>query len=594
MKSVRKIISAAVSLAMAGILALTPVSAITTQTSFILESTGEVVAAPESYRVTGIINRFGTQIGVLSGPTDITFDDEGNLYIVDKGNQRVLKTDANGNVIAIWCKFLPEPETIEETGEQTPEAPEEPEEPEESEAPEEPEEENTPVTADVEPVEGEEPEEGETEEPEEGETEEPEAPSQTEELKIPDDYVVIPDVDYSTVKEGDIFTPTLDGRQVTVIYTEFKDPNGVYVDDDGDIYICDTNNHRLLIFNSDYTTDRIFDEEHVQSPEKLGGAYTFLPEKVAVSDTGLIYILNQTSFQGFFTMNAEGDFLSYVGATKVTASATDVIVQLFGTQSQKQAVANKQPPPATNLTIEGNMIYATCTLSSTSSDVKRIMKINVVGEDLFPAGEYAFADYSAEAGEQVTTDYVDIAVDKNDIVTVLDDKLGYIVQYNQAGDMVTAFGGMGNRKGEFMRPTSIGIHPETGYIYVSDSSKGNIQVFSPTKFISKVHEASALYFDGQYEQAYEIWMDVLAIDETYMHAHAGVGEAFFGYGRNVDAMDKFQYAFDYEGYDKAFNEYRMSAFRTYFTPVVISLLCLIVLCYIGFIKLKHLADEYYK
>lgn len=574
MKSVRKIISIAVSLALAGVFALTPVSAITTQTSFILESTGEVVAAPESYRVTNIINRFGTQIGVLNAPTDITFDEEGNLYIVDKGNQRLLKTDADGNVLAVWCKFLPKPETIEETGEETPDTPEEPETPD---TPEEGDE-NTPVTADEEPAEG----------------EENETPVIQEELKIPEDYVVIPGVDYATVKEGDIFTHTLDGRQISVIYTEFKDPNGVYVDDDGDIYVCDTNNHRLLIYNKDYTTDRVFDEEHVQSPEKLGGAYTFLPEKVAVSDTGLIYILNQTSYQGFFTMNAEGEFLSYVGATKVTASVSDVFVQIFGTKSQKQAVANKQPPPATNLTIEGNMIYASCTLSSTSPDVKRIMKINVVGEDLFPAGEYAFSDYSAQKGEQVTTDYVDIAVDKNDIVTVLDDQLGYIVQYNQAGDMVTAFGGMGNRKGEFMRPTSIAIHPETGYIYVSDSSKGNIQVFSPTKFISKVHEASALYFDGQYEQALDIWMEVLAIDETYMHAHAGVGEAYFGYGRNVAAMDKFKYAFDYAGYDKAFSEYRMSAFRTYFTPVVISILCLIVLAYIGFIKLKHLADEYYK
>ncbi len=575
MKSLKRIVSATVSLALAGVVALTPAAAITTQTSFIIESSGEVVAAPESYRVTSIINRFGSQLGVLNTPVDINFDDEGNLYIVDKGNLRVLKTDNQGNVLAVWCKNLPKPETIEETGE----------------------EETTDTVTDTTDT---------TESTDETETTDTTESTDTTSTTTNNtvvtsgsDFVDIPGIDAyrgedGTVEEGTKIDITLDGRQVTIIYTELKNPSGVYVDDDGDIYICDTDNHRVLIYNKDYSVDRIFDEEHVQNPEKLGGEYKFLPEKIAVSDTGLIYVLNQTSFQGFFTMNAEGEFLSYVGATKVTASATDVLVQIFGTQAQKNAVQNKQPPPATNLTMEGNMIYATCTLSSTSSDVKRIMQINVVGEDLFPAGEYAFSDYSASSGEQVTTDYVDIAVDKNGIVTVLDDQLGYIVQYNEAGDMVTAFGGMGNRKGLFMKPTSIDIDPVTGYIYVSDSSKGNIQVFAPTEFISKVHEASALYFDGLYEEALSIWNDVLAIDETYMHAHAGVGEAYYGYGQNVAAMEKFEYSYDYEGYDKAFNDFRMSAFRSYFTPIMITIICLIVLCYIGFIKLKHLADEYYK
>lgn len=570
MKSLRKIISATAALALAGAMALTPAAAITTQTSFIIESSGEVVAAPESYRVTNIINRFGTQIGVLNSPTDITFDDDGYLYIVDTGNLRVLKTDNLGNVIAIWCKNLPKPETIEETGEVTP--------PTEDDT-------TTDTNADGEET--------------DSTGEENDANNSTTDSTVKvntntGDFVDIPGVDYETVQEGDIFKVTLDGREVSIIYTELKNPSGVYVDDDGDIYICDTENGRLLIYNKDFTVDRIFDEEHVQNPQKLGGEYKFLPVKVAVSDTGLIYVLNQTSFQGFFTMNADGDFLSYVGATKVTASVSDVFVQIFGSQAQKTSVQNKQPPPATNLTIEGNMIYATCTLSSTSSDVKRIMKINVVGEDLFPAGEYAFSDYSATLGERVTTDYVDIAVDKNGIVTVLDDQLGYIVQYNEAGDMVTAFGGMGNRKGLFMRPTSLDIDPNTGYIYVSDSSKGNIQVFMPTDFINRVHEASSLYFDGLYEEALTIWESVLEADETYMHAHAGIGEAYYGYGQNVEAMEKFEYAFDYEGYDKAFNDFRMSAFRSYFTPIIITILCVIVLCYIGFIKLKHVADEYYK
>ena len=37
----------------------------------------------------------------LSGPANISFDSDGNLYLADKGNERVRKVDLNGIITTV-------------------------------------------------------------------------------------------------------------------------------------------------------------------------------------------------------------------------------------------------------------------------------------------------------------------------------------------------------------------------------------------------------------------------------------------------------------------------------------------------------------
>ena len=717
-KSPRKVVTAALSLALAAGMTVTQASAVYYSNSFAFDSSGLSFAIPEAYRFYSVINRFDGGIGTFSAPTDICFDEAGLLYVVDKDNQRVLIMDGDGKVQAILGSSMPDGSVEEEaeSGEESGES-EEVEEPEESEEPEEGESqgeseivdmitavgvrdsrlERTDLTVEVANLEAldmvlsrayaerflsGEYSDGKSVEnltvvisedidvatladagnfetvryryrysykdTGDGNAEKQETLSMNVTLQVaegvsltvgvPLDMGVLSIVNKGVVEvmpngkldlsgctfsndggqliqhymgaivntaasesvepsipEGTRATYVIDeDYSVQFVYLYLKNPEGVCASY-GNIYICDTENHRVVIMASDYSDMTEYTEEMVREEAIiLGSTYNFTPSKIGVSNTGMMYILNKSSYKGFFTMNKDGDFCGFVGATKVTSSVTEVLVQIFGTAAQKSKIENKQPAPASNLYVVDNMVYSTVVPSSTEPDPKRITKINVVGSDLFPDGDYVISSYSTEEQENIETNYVDICVDEYGIVTVLDNELGYIMQLNQLGDIIAVFGGKSNRQGQFLLPTAMDINPTNHRIYVADSLKGSIQVFEPTKFINLVHEASAMYYEGLYSESVSLWEEVASIDETYDLAHVGIAESIYGDGYNLQAMEKFEYAWNYEGYDKAFSDFRLSLFRYYFAPIVLSIFALIVLIAYGFIALKRRSDNLYK
>ena len=709
-KTIRKVITAATALTLAGAMAIMPASAAYYSNSFAFDATGEQFAIPEAYRVYNIINIFDGGMGVLDSPSDLCFDKNGLLYVVDKDNQRVLIMDGDGVIQTIIGSSMPDG-VVEVVEEEEGDIEGDTAEKDEGIATVD----ETPAVVDI--IDGNVVREEKFEKTDytvdvsdyasldsvltrsymeklfdgtvaDGKTVEnltirlnsdftvssadqakrllfsgyryryyygngtsQETLSMNISFEIAEGCTLKIDtvVDMGTTnlsnkgkivvtskgkldiskaildsKEGELIqyymgaienTPASkengvvasieEGTQATYVvddeysvkfvYMYLNNPQGICVDKNGRIYICDTDNRRVIHMASDYTDIVYYTEEMARMEEKLLDAkYNFTPSKIGISNTGMMYILNSSNYKGFYTVNKDGVFCGFVGATKVTASVTEVLVNIFGNASQKQRIANKQPAPATNLYVVDNMIYSVVAPSSTESNPKRIMKVNIVGSDLFPSGDYSISSYSVEEQKRIMTNYVDICVDDYGIVTVLDEELGYIVQLNQLGEIIACFGGKSNRQGEFLVPTALDINPVNDRIYVADSLKGNIQVFEPTKFINLVHEASDMYFEGLYADAVSLWESVAAIDETYDLAHVGIAESLYGDGYNLQAMKKFEYAWNYDGYDKAFADFRLGLFRYYFAPIVLSLLALVILLAYGFIAIKRKSDELYK
>lgn len=709
-KTIRKVITAATALTLAGAMAIMPASAAYYSNSFAFDATGEQFAIPEAYRVYNIINIFDGGMGVLDSPSDLCFDKDGLLYVVDKDNQRVLIMDGDGVIKTIFGASMPdgvvEYVEDEEIKDDTADADDGiatiDDEPTVTDIIEDTTVRNDKLEKTDHTVEITEltelrdilsrdymaslfkgtHTEGKTVENltvrfnadftfksasqaaqlliteykfryyyKQGENTEQETLSMNISFEVAEGKtltidtilnmghtdlvnkgtIVVTskgklDISNSTLDttEGELIqyymgaientpasketgaTPSIaegskatyvvdEDYKVNFVYMYFKDPQGICVDNNGRIYICDTENRRLIHMAADYTDIKYYTEEMARAEEKLlDPNYNFTPSKVGISNTGMMYILNKSNYKGFYTVNKDGIFCGFVGSTKVTASVAEVLINIFGNANQKQQIANKQPAPAKNLYVVDNMIYGVVTPSSTEPDPKRIMKVNIVGSDLFPAGNYAITSYSTELQERVSTNYVDICVDDYGIVTVLDDKLGYIVQLNQLGEIIACFGGKSNRQGQFLLPTALDINPTNDRIYVADSLKGNIQVFEPTKFIDLVHEASDMYFEGLYSDAVSLWERVAEIDETYDLAHVGIAESLYGDGYNLQAMEKFEYAWNYQGYDKAFADFRLGLFRYYFAPIVLSLLALVILLAYGFVAIKRKSDDLYK
>jgi len=378
---------------------------------------------------------------------------------------------------------------------------------------------------------------------------------------------------------------TLDGQFVRE-YTQapegkaFNAPSGVYVDEDGDLFIGDTNNQRIVHINSEGE----FIEEFVKpESELLGAEFTFTPSKVYINPTGMIHLIRG---QNFIRIDSSNNFRGFVGATELSFSLREMLVRMFATEEQKSKRARAVAESYSNFVIDDSgMIYAT-----TLGKRNQIRKINSVGQNIYKKGIYGEPVMDPTTQKLTDPYFVDIAVDKDGIISVLEQKSGKIYQYDQEGNNLCVFGGLGTWKGTFSLPTSIAVDSE-GRIYVLDRNLNNIQVFTPTKFINTVKKAVTLYKDGLYEETKELWETVISIDANYSLAHKGIGKVLIKEEKFKQAMEEYRQVEDKEGYSQAFGEYRHDMFRDNFTWVVLTTAVIIALIIIIFKALKKRADK---
>ena len=134
--------------------------------------------------------------------------------------------------------------------------------------------------------------------------------------------------------------------------------------------------------------------------------------------------------------------------------------------------------------------------------------------------------------------------------------------------MLVAFGGLGEKKGTFSRPSAIDVDSK-GRIYILDQISCSIQIFEPTEFIQNIHEATSTYNNGDYQASYELWQKVLSTDENYDLAHVGIAKALYKQGKYKEAMEESKIVGDRDTYTMAFDEYKYEVLRAHFFPIVL-------------------------
>ncbi|HOJ11098.1 MAG TPA: NHL repeat-containing protein [Clostridiales bacterium] len=356
---------------------------------------------------------------------------------------------------------------------------------------------------------------------------------------------------------------------------QFNNPMGLFVDDDEDIYVADTANN-CIAHLSPYGE---FVEQFVK-PESLllNDSFTFEPTKIYINSTGFIYILKSHSF---VTIDADNNFRGYVGANQVEFDFTKVLIRLFASKEQKERIAKNLPDSYTNFVIDKNgVIYATCYTEKQN----QIVKLNSVGKNIFRKG--SFGETIDDNNRPIKPRFIDIAVDANGIINALDQISGKVYQYDQEGNLLTVFGGIGTWKGTFQMPSSISVDSH-GNIYVLDRILNNVQVFEPTSFIKLIHEAIGYYDEGEYVKAKDIWNEVIKFDKNYKLAHTGIAKVLMKERKWKEAMNEYEMADDKAGYTKAFNEYRKSAIQEYFGLIILIVIVIITILIIITGKVKN-------
>ncbi|MCD7751343.1 MAG: SMP-30/gluconolactonase/LRE family protein [Lachnospiraceae bacterium] len=392
-----------------------------------------------------------------------------------------------------------------------------------------------------------------------------------------------------------------DYETVNIFYGEdcggFKAPEGIFVDSDGDMYLADTGNSRIVHMDPDGNFVEQFTNPESDSVDT---GTSFAPSKLVVSQTGYIYVVRG---ENIMAIDGNGEFRGYYGQTDIGYDLVEVLTRLFASEEQQKAITKRTASAYINVTLgDDGMIYAT-SMERTEGEIKRLnsigtntyRKYTTVGntinnpitefiEDVFEstvaANTFKFGEYFDDNGEFMEPIFADICVDSDGIVTVIERQTGHVYQYDQDGRMLVAFGGLGEKEGTFSLPAAIDVDSD-GNLLILDRSNANIQVFSPTEFIQLVHQATSAYNDGDYEGSYDLWTQVLAIDENYTLAHTGIAKSYYKQEEYQLSMEESKIVDDRDTYTLAFDEWKMEVMRAHFVEIiVIALLIIVAFCFV--------------
>lgn len=341
----------------------------------------------------------------------------------------------------------------------------------------------------------------------------------------------------------------------------FATPQDVFVDPQGQIYVCDTNNNRVIMMDKDLNFVRAYTKP---TDETFDQKLSYLPSKLSVDVSGRVFALSKNVNKGLIKYEADGTFTGFVGASKVKFDWTDYVWKLFSTQEQRAKQESFVPTEYDNIYMDRKgFIYAvTSTFDETEllSDVATpIRRLNAIGNDILiksdkrqpPIGDL---DWSDDADISGPSKLIDITVLDNDVYIALDRTRGRLFGYDTQGVMLWAFGGTGNSDGYFLNPTAIDHMGND--LLVLDAIESSITVFTPTEYGSLIYTANEQYLKGDYDGSADTWREVLKLNGNYNLAFIGVGRSLLRQDKYAEAMEYFKYPRDWKNYGEAFRLYR--------------------------------------
>ncbi len=374
------------------------------------------------------------------------------------------------------------------------------------------------------------------------------------------DRIVAVDTDFTeAVRVYDSFTMP-DGSQ-----TRLKNPQGIFISAENDLmYIADNENARVLICDMEGTVVR---EITKPTSEIYDQKRTFLPQRVIADKAGNVYTVLGNITTGAAMFDPEGEFIGFYGANRVQPTAEIVgryFRNLFTSEEKRARRARNVPTGITSFDIDGDFIF-TCTASS-SQTTDTVKKLNAAGNNIFANMDLKFGDYApmydTSQNKLLAPAIVDIDIAEDGNINCLDFTTGRVFQYDEDCNLLFITGTLAKQVGGFDHAAALESKGEK--LYVVDSRKDTVTIFTETDFGRIVHKATAYYNAGYYEEALGPWQEVLKHDGNYWRANVGVASALLRKGDYEGAMKYAKIAGLGRVYNKAFEGYRMEFLKKHF------------------------------
>ncbi len=365
----------------------------------------------------------------------------------------------------------------------------------------------------------------------------------------------------------------------------FNNPKGVYVKGNR-IYVADTNNARIVIFEKQLNRAVFYKVIEEPKSDVFGDNAVYRPIALAADNSGRVYVVSSTTYMGIIAMTEEGAFVGFIGAQKVTYNALEQFWNRFKSADQRQNSVKYLSKEYNNITIDDHgFIYVTISsldeskqqaaITEKSGDYAPVKKFNSSGADIMkrngffaPSGEVDVLNNTV-LGNRATgpSKIVDVALGPEGTWSIADANRMKLFTYDDNGNLLYAFGDLGNQLGTLTDVT--GIAYSGSALLVMDAPKRNITVYQRTEYGDILIQAIKDNNDRLYDNAVNNWQRILQRNNNFDVAYVGIGKAYYRSGEYELAMEKYQAAYDTENYSNAFKMMRKQVVKDYLPLILV-------------------------
>lgn len=385
------------------------------------------------------------------------------------------------------------------------------------------------------------------------------------------------------------------------------DPNGFFIDEDGQrIYIADTNSETTNVLdeagnpvmdaNGDFVSvtegnkvlcvdysGNILQEFIKPDSDVFRADIKMKPLSVVKDKLGQIYVLSEGFYYGAIVYREDGTFVGFYGANKVEVTASLLVERAWRKIMTKKAesyTANYVPTSYNNFDVDDENFIYTCSDSGAGA----IKRLNAVGDNVLMTEQvrvgrdksiFGDLEQSWDLGVAKTTRFKDLDISPSGLINAIDYTRGRIFQYDQDGELLFIFSGLGDQSGTGNQPFAIeSLEDES--ILILDMNKGYVTRWATTEYGDLIHKATALFNEGKYSESKQYWEEVLLRNSNLELAYTGIGKAYYeeeNYGLALDYLKK---GYDRETYSQAYKYYRSNIIKDNFVWVVVIIIVLII------------------
>ncbi|MBI4719121.1 MAG: 6-bladed beta-propeller, partial [Planctomycetes bacterium] len=273
------------------------------------------------------------------------------------------------------------------------------------------------------------------------------------------------------------------------VEAEMASPRDVVVAPDGEIFVLDSDNHRVQVFDAGWNFRRAFGAQGSGAGQLQG------PGGIAVDPQGNIVVAD-TGNNRVLVFDPLGTVVKDIGSGGGVFSApegvaVDAAGKIYVADANNNRVKVLDPSGATlmNLSVShptGVAVDSTGKIFVAEPYNNRIVVFHAGGTLWKSFGTYG-------TGQENLHNPWDLAIDVLDNVFVVDKNNNRIKKYTTNGVVLTVYGSGGNGEGRFSSPTGVGTDGR-GRVYVADTGNHRIQVLDDYGSGSD-HEPPVLWLD---------------------------------------------------------------------------------------------------